>query len=370
MRPATCQPVPPSSRLRHRHPIKSRFPAVLAAVAALFLLIPSAYPCTRILHASEDGRFVVVGRTMDWLEDIQSNLWVLPRGMERTANVAVNPMSWTSQYGSVGTAGFDAGIVDGLNDQGLVVNLLFLAESDFGPRDESRPGLSWAEYPQYLLDNYATVAELVESEQARNLQIIPFPLPGTVDRPPTLHFSVSDATGDSAIIQFLDGERVIHHGKQYKIMTNSPPFEQQLAINAYWKDVDGETFLPGTRRSADRFVRASFYESGLAEPATAREAIANVLSVVRNVSVPLGHSDAERPNLAPTVWATIADSTGLVYFFQSTQSPGMVWVRLGDLDLSPGQPALRLRLAGHPDRAGDQTANLEPTDMFRFVGEN
>jgi hypothetical protein len=30
-----------------------------------------------------------------------------------------------------------------------------------------------------------------------------------------------------------------------------------LALNAYWTDVGGSTFLPGTDRPADRFVRAS-----------------------------------------------------------------------------------------------------------------
>jgi penicillin V acylase-like amidase (Ntn superfamily) len=30
-----------------------------------------------------------------------------------------------------------------------------------------------------------------------------------------------------------DGKLVIHHGKQYTVMTNSPTFDQQLALNAY-----------------------------------------------------------------------------------------------------------------------------------------
>jgi choloylglycine hydrolase len=329
-----------------------------------------AEACSRIVHTSKDGQFVVVGRSMDWFEDIQSNLWVLPRGMTRTANVKVNPLTWTSRYGSVGTAGFDVGITDGLNEKGLVVNMLYLAESDYGPRDPARPGVSYSEYTQYLLDSYATVAELVASEQTKNLQIISAPLPGSVAKPPTLHFSVSDASGDSAIIQFLDGKRVIHHGKQYPVMTNSPPFDQQLAINTYWKDVDGETMLPGTRRAADRYVRAYFYAGGLPDPTTQRQAVANVLSVVRNVSVPFGMVDPQRPNLSQTIWRTVADSKGLVYFFESTSSPGMVWVKLGEVDLSEGQPVRKLQLAGNPDLAGDQTANLKPAEMFRFAGEN
>ena len=40
-------------------------------------------------------------------------------------------------------------------------------------------------------------------------------------------------------------------------MTNSPSYDQQLAINTYWKDVGGLKFLPGTSRAADRFARMS-----------------------------------------------------------------------------------------------------------------
>jgi len=347
-----------------------RIHAILVAILSSALAGSLADACSRIVHMSEDGRFVVVGRSMDWFEDIQSNLWVLPRGMTRTANVKEKPLTWTSKYGSIGTAGFDVGITDGLNEKGLVVNMLYLAESDYGPRDPARKGISYSEYAQYLLDSYAAVAELVGSETTQDLQVVAAPLPGSVAKPPTLHFSVSDASGDSAIIQFIDGKRVVHHGKQYPVMTNSPPFDQQLAINAYWKDVDGETMLPGTRRAADRYVRASFYEERLPDPKSTREAVANALSVVRNVSVPFGLVNPEQPNLSQTIWRTVADSKELVYFFESTSSPGMVWVRLGEVDLSEGQPVRKLQLAGNPDMSGDQTANLKPTEMFRFAGEN
>jgi len=37
-----------------------------------------------------------------------------------------------------------------------------------------------------------------------------------------IHLSISDATGDSAIFEHLGGKLVIHHGRQYQVMTNSP----------------------------------------------------------------------------------------------------------------------------------------------------
>ncbi len=52
---------------------------------------------------------------------------------------------------------------------------------------------------------------------------------------------------------------MVHHGRQYQVMTNSPFYDQQLAILDYWQQIGGLTMLPGTNRAPDRFVRASFY---------------------------------------------------------------------------------------------------------------
>jgi choloylglycine hydrolase len=50
--------------------------------------------------------------------------------------------------------------------------------------------------------------------------------------------SLSDPTGDSAIFEWLDGKVTIHHGKQFKVMTNSPAYDEQLAIEKYWRGID------------------------------------------------------------------------------------------------------------------------------------
>ncbi|NWK73595.1 linear amide C-N hydrolase [Acinetobacter sp. SwsAc6] len=60
-----------------------------------------------------------------------------------------------------------------------------------------------------------------------------------------MHLSLSDATGDSAIIEYLAGKQVIHHDASYQVMTNSPIFDQQLALNQYWKQIGGTTFFTG-----------------------------------------------------------------------------------------------------------------------------
>ncbi len=54
---------------------------------------------------------------MDWKEDIMSNMWVFPKGMERNGEVGPNSLKWTSKYGSVIMSGYDISTTDGINER-------------------------------------------------------------------------------------------------------------------------------------------------------------------------------------------------------------------------------------------------------------
>ena len=95
--------------------------------------------------------------------------------------------------------------------------------------------------------NFATVKEAVAALEKEPFTIVSDNVPGE-NRLTTLHLSMSDASGDSAIVEYINGRQVIHYGREYQVMTNSPTFDQQLALNAYWKQVGGTTMLPGTNR--------------------------------------------------------------------------------------------------------------------------
>lgn len=44
-------------------------------------------------------------------------------------------------------------------------------------------------------------------------------------------------------MEYLDGKLSIHEGKEYRVMTNSPRYDYQLAINDYWKEIGGLQML-------------------------------------------------------------------------------------------------------------------------------
>lgn len=320
--------------------------------------------CTRAVYLGPDG-MVVTGRTMDWKEDPQSNIYFFPRGMERRGGITDNCIKWTSTYGSVVTAGYDIGICDGMNERGLVANLLFLAESDYHRPGDNRPVMGLAVWTQYVLDNFATVDEAVDELGKELFRIDDPDLPNGAKS--TLHLSISDPTGNSAIFEYIAGKLVIHSGKDCQVMTNSPSYDRQQTLDDYWNQIGGLVMLPGTNRASDRFVRASFYINALPQTSDYRQAVAGVFSVMRNVSVPLGISIPSQPNIASTRWRTVADQKNLVYYFESTLSPDILWIDLKKLDFSPEGKVRKLSLTNGEIYAGDAADRMKVAEPLKFL---
>jgi len=356
--------------------LRSTLRGVLAATTLLATLAAPVEACTRAVYIGSDNT-VITGRTMDWMEDLHSNLWVFPRGIERHGAAGPESIEWTSRYGSLVVSGYDIGTADGMNEAGLVANLLYLAESDYGTPDPGDPLLSISLWMQFVLDNFGTVAEAVDALRAEPFQILAPMLPN--GKPASLHLAISDPSGDSAIFEYIEGELLIHHGRQFQVMTNSPRFDDQLALNAYWQSIGGTTFMPGTNRAADRFARATFLIgaiptevdpaiiSAVPQQSFANQAAASVLSVMRAVSVPLGITTPGQPNIASTLWRTVADQKHKVYFFDSATSPNAFWVPLADLDFSPGAPVMMLPMAGGQVYAGNAADKFVPSEPFEFL---
>jgi choloylglycine hydrolase len=339
--------------------------AALAFVAVALAATPLADACTRILYESGSKDYIV-GRSMDWYEDTKSDLWAFPKGMRRDGGVGDGSILWVSRYGSVVTSIYNVATVDGINEAGLVGNMLYLAEADYGANAMAgKASLSIGAWLQYVLDNYATVDDAVSALRAEPFRIIAPNLPD--GKPASAHLAISDASGDSAIFEYVKGKLTIHHGPQFTVMTNSPIYDKQLAINTYWDEVGGMAMLPGTYRAADRFVRASFNLSATPKFKDHLMARSCVFSMIRNISVPLGISDPQKPNIATTIWRTVSDSKERRYYFDSALSPNVFWVDLAKLNLSPGARPSKLELQGDPVFAGEASAKFKPAESFPWL---
>lgn len=292
---------------------------------------------------------------MDWYEETRTVLAVRPRGAQRESRPGdPGSFSWTSKHGSVVSLMYGQLVADGMNEVGLQSSGLYLAESDYGVRDRERPAVDLYIVIQFMLDNFATVAEAVAWLIGSRVQIVPLDIGG---RPGTGHISLADSTGDSAIVEYLGGELSLHHGPQYTVMTNSPPYDEQLGLERRFAGLGGDEPLPGGHDSRDRFARAAFYSAQLPSTPDQRLATAQVFSVLRNAAIPYGIGDIAQPNGATTRWRTVSDLTGRRYYYESTLSPNVVWVDLDELSFDPG-PELRLDADGRPELVGEQSAEF------------
>ncbi len=301
---------------------------------------------------------------MDFHKDLMTNLWKQPRGVTRDDGVS-GKLQWTSKYGSVIATAFDIISVDGINEAGLAGHVLWLAESTFGTPDPDRTQLSQAIWLQYFLDNFATVADAVAWVEQTDVQVVQMDDP-TGGGPPAIHLALDDATGDSAIIEYIDGKAKIYHDRDYRVMTNSPTFDQQLELVKSFDGLGGSVPLPGSTLASDRFARASYYVSRLPKPGGQVEAIAGMMSVIRNAAQPFRIPDPGKPDASQTIWQVVLDLTNKRYVYESTTRPNIVWVDLADLDFTEGSPQLKLDLIGELAVQGGIAGNV--SDRFEDKG--
>ena len=158
---------------------------------------------------------------------------------------------WTSKYGSITFNQISKDIPHGgMNEAGLVVEHLFLGETQYEPRDE-RPALISHQWVQYMLDNCKDVAEITEMAQKVRISASDYKFP--------IHFHVMYKSGDRAIIEFLNGEMIIYRKESYEIgvLANST-YKNSLTKSEEYSKSNRENTLPtDISNSLERFIKAS-----------------------------------------------------------------------------------------------------------------
>jgi choloylglycine hydrolase len=250
---------------------------------------------------------------------------------------------------------WDCGTTDAVNTAGLAAHALYLGSAGFAA--PGSPGaitnLLWA---QWVLDNCPTVNEAVAALHDR--PIVSAPIRG---QELGCHLALEDASGDSAIVEPIDGKLRVHHGPEYQVMANDPPFDEQMENLRHYRPFGGDRPLPGGIESIDRFVRAAYFLHYLPEPSDLPEAIAGVVNIAGTVSCPPG-APYEDFGVYPTWWTSAIDLTNLTYYFWSHSSPSLIWAELSEIDLHPGAPVRSLN-PREPGLAGDVTARLIPAAL-------
>ena len=322
--------------------------------------------CSRVVYQGADGDkpVVMVGRTLDWRTPIPTNIYVYPRGVEKESMSQEPCLHWRSKYGSVIAVGYDGGVTEGMNEAGLVMNGLFCKGTIYtvAPKDSETPVMSLAMIVSFFLDNFQSVDEADAWLKVNRFGINGQTFDGgTVS---TLHWALTDVTGETLVLEYTDGVLNTYRGKEYTVLTNDPPMPQMRAIDEYWQGIGGKNMLPGTVRSADRFVRASYFINHVPKNFAHAQALGCLESIMGVVSVPLGYEIEGEPNLSSTQWRSVSDLTDRNYYFKFADSYGDFWIDLGRLSLTPGSPILKLDTSEHIELYGCANKYLKKSDGF------
>lgn len=282
-----------------------------------------AHSCTDLFI---NGHYKISVRTFD-LDKVDSKVVINPRGISRQSHGLTPedvPLKWTAQYGSVTVNAFDNdGGPEGMNEHGLSGANLVLGETKYPARD-SRPAVNYSHWVQYFLDTCKTVAEAIN--ESPKFRVVPIMVGGQTW---PLHVVLHDASGDSAVLEYLDGELRIYHPADVNVLTNSPPYENQLQNLKRYKGFGGNEALPGDIDSRSRFVRGAHFLRILPEANSSQDGIANAFSLIQTVAQPAGSA-------IPSLWTVVRDHINKKYFFRTLKNPVVRYVDFSSVDFSSG----------------------------------
>ncbi len=307
------------------------------------------------------GGFHVEGRTMEFGANIANEVIVRFVGQKQTSNLLINLdkipqkqiLSWEYKNGFVGRGdewrpGFT---LDGLNEKGVSVSFLYAPGITTYPEynnKDKRKVISAYDMPMYILTMADSTQDAISKIKKLQWVDAGFEIyPGQYVKNIPMHVSIRDKSGNSAVIEWIDGKTVINKNAG-NVMTNSPSYPNQLKNAAKYlslkttntkmnKEFENRVVnykeiynMPGSRAEqtallglpADftppsRFVRGTVLLDNMMTPQNsthARRQATDILGAIATIGV--DYSDL-------ALWYTVKDLDNLVvyyqelYFFQS-----------------------------------------------------
>lgn len=340
-----------------------RFACKLAAMisAGALFLSSGAEACTGIRLIAADGT-VVHARTLEFAVEVHSEVIVSPRGFERLGETpdGKGGLRWKAKYATVGANALGLPIIlDGLNEAGLAAGLFYFPTTAgymaYDPGVASQTIAPW-QLASWVLDNFKSVDEV--KANIGSIVVAPTVLKQWGFTPP-VHMVVHDATGKSAVIEYVD-DKLNVYDNPLRIMTNSPGFDWHMAnlrnyVNfslANRPPVDlgpitlepfgqgsGMLGMPGDFTPPSRFVRAAAFSHSVLEPKTGDEAVMTAFHILNNFDIPKGSArdpkKDEHGNIVAdyTLWTSANDLKAKRFYFRTYEDSRIRMVDLTKMSL-------------------------------------
>ncbi len=300
------------------------------------------YACSTFMFSHGDE--LIVGHNLDDFIECPGLVVINKRGIKKR-NISWQELikgrkknspriEWVSKYGSVTYNFVGVEFCDGgMNEAGLYVGEMNLAGTSY-PKNKSLPQIWHTQWMQYLLDNFASVEEVIES-------ISSVAIDGTC----TWHFFIADRGGNSTIIEFLEGKPVIYSGEEMpvKVLCNSAYSNELKKIKNY-EGFGGKKKIDLVQRVADdRFLWAAFmmYQyDGNDQCRTVMDLGWDMLEQLSQVS-----------SASVNKWRVIFDLKKGKLYFRTYLARRVRYVDFSSFDFSSDGPPMILDI--HKDLSGD-----------------
>lgn len=327
---------------------------VYGVLALFFAITSSVHACTGMRLIAKD-RSIVHGRTLEFGTFIESSIAVVPRNYPFQGK----GFTYTSRYAAVGAFLFDIpALMDGLNEKGLSVGTFYFPgfAAYASPGDDSSANtLSPIDFPNWILTRFATIEEVKEA--ITEVSIVPTVFKEWGKEAPPFHYVVYDQSGNSIVIEPIDGQLIVHDNP-FGVITNSPTFDWHMTnlrnfINLRAANVpplriggtelapfgqgSGMVGLPGDFTPPSRFVRAAIFSYTAIPSNTAKEAVFQLFHILNQFDIPIGIAREIQNGMMHTDYTMITcvkDPASLAYYFKTYDDQTIKKVDLNQFDWS------------------------------------
>ena len=244
---------------------------------------------------------MLLGANYDW--DTGVGAVMVNKRSVMKSSLTGRPTNWTSRFASITVNQYGRDFpTGGMNEAGVAVALMALDETRYPDVDE-RTSVGVLGWIQYQLDMSESIDEVIErSERVR------IALGGK-----GVHYLVTDRTGRTATIEFLDGVLVAHHDGSLPVQVlANDTYDRSLA---YFRSI---RTVPNGIGSLERFARAATLISQSPANANAVSRAFTILDAVK------------QPNY--TKWSVVYDSASLTVHVRTDRAPNVRTISFAEVD--------------------------------------
>lgn len=285
--------------------------------------------CTAVTYQTRDFYF---GRTLDYEISFGETVTITPRNAPFFFR---NGMALKKHFAIIGVAHIADGYplyYDAVNEMGLcMAGLNFVGNAYYRKAGRDKNNIAQFEFIPWILAQCASVEEARSLLERIRLDDAPFSKNMPVAQ---LHWMIADRTETITVEAVREGVRVYHN--PVGVLTNNPPFEQQLfSLNNYmslsaeepqnrfsdqlplrrYSRGMGALGLPGDLSSQSRFIRAVFTKMNAVSGTSEQESVSQVFHILGAVSQSRGCCDLGDGQYEITIYTACCNADQGIYYY-------------------------------------------------------